>query len=111
MMERAGKFAAAFELMYATGMRVSEVCQLKDNQVDLMRVSCACWEGNKERVVPFGRHAKRLLPLSRLRDSLRKKTSEGSRRGFCFISSHGGAMSRATFLKELKKWLGCWFEK
>ena len=48
-----------FELLYGTGLRVSEACQLDVSDADLAagRVFVRKGKGNKERVVPLGRHA------------------------------------------------------
>ena len=49
---------AALELLYATGLRASELCGLKLADVDLDgRLVRALGKGNAERIVPFGRHA------------------------------------------------------
>jgi integrase/recombinase XerD len=103
--ERTLCFWTAFELMYATGMRVSEATGLKDNQVDLaagfIRVK---GKGGKERVVPFGRRAQSLLEqYYPLRDRVRRKTLVGNGNDFVFPSAQGGRMSRGTFYAHLKK--------
>ncbi len=103
--ERVAKYGAAFELMYATGMRVSEIVDLKDSQVDLqvgfVRV---VGKGGKERIVPLGHRAQSALRnyLS-LRNQVRAKSLLGAGKDFVFTSSHGGRMSRSTFLIHLKK--------
>ncbi len=99
------RYMAAFELMYATGLRVSELCHLKDNQVDLsasfIRV---IGKGNKERVIPFGRTAQGLLArYLELRNQTRSKVLMGGGKDFVFTSSQGGAMVRSSFLTALKK--------
>lgn len=53
---------AMLETMYATGLRVSEVCGLKTTDVDLNRgFLVARGKGNKERVVPLGVRARESL--------------------------------------------------
>jgi len=103
--ERMAKFLAAFELMYATGMRISELVSLKDSQVDFdagfVRVT---GKGGKERIVPFGRRAQfALRKYLELRNVIRKKILLGEGKDFVFTSSQGGTMSRSTFLLQLKK--------
>jgi len=67
---------AFLELLYATGMRVSEAAnvQLKDLNMDLGFVKCM-GKGQKERIVPLGRKAKEALTryLERVRPELIKK--------------------------------------
>ncbi|ANY13893.1 tyrosine recombinase XerC [Latilactobacillus curvatus] len=53
---------AILELLYATGMRVSECAQLTVAQIDFgLRVILVHGKGNKDRYVPFGHHAERAL--------------------------------------------------
>ncbi|OVE76545.1 hypothetical protein BVX98_05635 [bacterium F11] len=103
--EKGLRYWAAFELMYATGMRVSEVSELRDAQIDLdagfVRVK---GKGGKERVVPFGNRAKATLSeYLPLRNQARKKVLIGNGKDFLFTSSRGGRIDRSTFLRVLKK--------
>ncbi|MBU4310541.1 tyrosine recombinase XerC [bacterium] len=53
---------AVLELLYATGMRVSELVGLNVNNVDLLGGVAKVWgKGRKERLVPFGREATQAL--------------------------------------------------
>ncbi|KRM21958.1 tyrosine recombinase XerC [Latilactobacillus graminis] len=53
---------AILELLYATGIRVSECAQLTVAQIDFgLRVILVHGKGNKDRYVPFGHHAERAL--------------------------------------------------
>jgi len=59
---------AMLELLYATGMRVSELVSLKVDDVNLASASVRCWgKGSKERVIPIYQQA-----VSSLRDYLEK---------------------------------------
>jgi integrase/recombinase XerD len=50
------------ELLYATGMRISELAALRLSDLDLDRqMALVFGKGSKERVVPFGRHARAAL--------------------------------------------------
>lgn len=53
---------ALVEMLYATGARVTEMCGLDMQDLDVAgRMVRLCGKGNKERVVPFGEHASRAL--------------------------------------------------
>ena len=52
---------AMLELLYATGMRVSELLALKPEDVHLSMNYLICRERNKERVIPFGKEAEQAL--------------------------------------------------
>ncbi len=95
---------ALFEMMYATGLRVSEVARLKLNDVNreagFLR---ATGKGNKERIVPVGRSALDCLTryLAESRPLLGKNATT---RGEIFLSSQGKGMSRKTIWQLVKKY-------
>ena len=86
---------AMLELMYASGLRVSEVVTLSRDAVDLeagiLRVT---GKGGKQRLVPFGRSAARWLAkyLDAARPALDRKRSP-----HLFLSARAGAMTRQRF--------------
>lgn len=92
---------AMLELMYATGLRVSELVNLEIANVDLKEGFVRCFgKGNKERIVPIGEVALKYLNiyLVQYRDSLKKKR-------LCdkiFLNNHGNGMTRQGFFKILK---------
>ncbi len=93
---------AALEMMYATGMRVSEVVDLRTDglNLDLGFVRCK-GKGSKERIVPIGKTASKCLTsyLEKIRPKLLKtKTSPN-----VFITRLGKRMSRQSFWKIIKK--------
>ncbi len=93
---------AMIELMYATGLRVSELINLDINNIDLEEKIVRCFgKGNKERIVPIGEIALKYLEIYIInyRDTLKKKY-------LCdklFLNNHGKAMTRQGFFKILKK--------
>jgi len=94
---------ASLELMYATGMRVSELINLKMNDLnmDVGFVKCL-GKGSKERIIPFGRKAKESIVryLGKARPAfLKKKVSN-----FLFLTRLGKPMSRQAFWKTIKKY-------
>jgi len=94
---------AILETLYATGMRVSEVVNLKSDNVNLEVGFLRCiGKGNKERVIPLGR--KSIASIQRYLDSarprlLKKKTSE-----HLFLSRLGKKISRQSIWKIIKKY-------
>ena len=94
---------AMLELLYATGLRVSELVSLDVNQVDLeSRVLLARGKGGKERLVPVGAVAARALRhyLGGARSTLlgRRKSRD------LFVTPRGGRMSRQGFFKLLRRY-------
>lgn len=91
------------EVLYATGMRVSELVNLKINQVDteLSYVRCL-GKGNKERMIPMGKIASRYLQeyLEEARPLLIKNPQEK----YLFINYRGGPLTRQGFWKIIKKY-------
>lgn len=92
---------AMLELMYATGLRVSELVNLETNNLDLEEGFVRCFgKGNKERIVPVGEVALKYLKiyLTYYRDSLKKKKLCNK----IFLNNHGQALTRQGFFKILK---------
>lgn len=94
---------AILEILYATGMRVSEAVNLKTNNINLDIGFLRCiGKGNKERVIPLGRKAiiyiKRYLEISRPY-LLGKGSSE-----FLFLNRFGNKISRQSLWKLIKKY-------
>jgi integrase/recombinase XerD len=93
---------AMLELMYASGLRVSELCSLSlgDLKADpgLLKV---LGKGSKERLVPVGEVALRKVVtyLSSARPAL--TLTRGSR--FLFVGPGGRKLSRATFWRTIKR--------
>lgn len=91
---------AMLELLYATGIRVSELIGLKMEHLNLQMEYVICEDRTKERIIPFGNTAKKALAayLAGPRAELLKgKTSDD-----LFVNCSGGSMSRQGFWKVLK---------
>ena len=92
---------AMIELMYGTGLRVSELVGLKLNDVDLEKGYVRCFgKGSKERIIPVGDIALKYLKkyILEYRDSMKK----GYLCDNIFLNNHGKAISRYGFLYLLK---------
>jgi integrase/recombinase XerD len=94
---------AALELMYATGMRVSEMVELGTGTLNLDVGFIKCkGKGDKERMVPIGSEARRAIAryLEKTRPSLLKDKADGH----LFLTRLGKKVSRQSFWKMLKKY-------
>ena len=79
------------ELMYATGLRVSELINLNVSSINLyMGYIKVIGKGDKERIVPIGEIAKTILDiyLNQYRDKFIKKESS-----LLFFNNHGNKLS------------------
>lgn len=94
---------AVIELLYATGMRVSEVVDLpiEGLNLDMGFVKCR-GKGDKERIVPVGNKAKDAL--SRYIDKVRPAMAGKRQDRHLFLSRLGKKISRQTFWKMIKKY-------
>lgn len=93
---------AMLELLYATGMRVSELISLQLPDVSLTMNYVICRDGEKERMIPFGARAKEALEryIREGRDALLKESGQTS----LFVNCSGNPMSRQGFWKLLKQY-------
>ncbi|MEK5335125.1 site-specific tyrosine recombinase XerD [Bacillus sp. FSL M8-0166] len=93
---------AMLELLYATGIRVSEMLDLTLADVHLTMGFIRCFgKGRKERIVPIGEAAASAIEeyLEKGRSKLLKKQPSDA----LFLNHHGKKMSRQGFWKNLKK--------
>lgn len=92
---------AMLELMYATGLRVSELINLTPQNIDLKNHTVRCFgKGNKERIVPMGEVSCKYLQiyLEEYRSVLTKRTLCD----YLFLNNHGKKITRQGFFKNLK---------
>ena len=93
---------AALELMYATGMRVSELVELSMDglNLDVGFIKCR-GKGDKERIVPVGKAAKDAVGryAAKVRPGLQRK---GGQDRHLFLSRLGRKVSRVSFWKMIK---------
>ncbi len=83
---------AMLEVMYATGLRASEVTSLESANVDLdLGLVRVFGKGRKERLVPFGREAAHWV--SRYLVEARGRLAKGRSSKVLFLSNRGGALS------------------
>jgi len=94
---------AMLELMYASGLRVSELVGLKTYQVDLREaILKVMGKGNVERIVPFGEEAREWLKkyLAQARASI----LGGQQSVDLFVTQRGSGMTRMMFWHIVKKY-------
>lgn len=91
---------AMLEILYATGIRVSELIHLRMNDLNLTLGYISCKEADKERVIPFGKTAGEALKqyLEHGRSGLLREEACD----FLFLNCSGKPMSRQGFWKVLK---------
>lgn len=93
---------AMLEVMYATGLRVSELVNLKVYDIDLNNAYIRTMgKGSKERIIPLGSKAidALLVYLNNYRSSLIKKETND----YLFLNNHGKKMTRQGFFIIIKK--------
>ena len=88
------------ELLYATGIRVTELISLKVSDVNLGIGFITCQDEHKVRTVPFGKTAKQALVayMEKGREALLK----GTESPWLFTNCNGKPMSRQGFWKIIK---------
>lgn len=91
---------AMLELLYATGIRVSELTGLRLSDVNLPIGFLTCHDGGRERTIPFSRAAKAVLEtyVNQSRPILLKNRESE----WLFVNCSGGQMSRQGFWKIIK---------
>ena len=91
------------EVLYATGLRVSELVNLKVSELDL-EVGCirTMGKGSKERMVPIGSMAKKAVNNYLLYS--RSALLKGQNAEEIFVTNRGVCMTRQGFWKLLKRY-------
>jgi len=99
--------AAMIELLYATGIRVSELVALRLEDVNLdVGYAMIMGKRSKERLVPLGREAAHCVSsyIERARPRLLGQRGAAARpSGALFITARGGTLTRQAFWKNLKR--------
>ena len=104
-----GRNRAMLEVLYSSGLRVSELINLKMNQVyfdiGFLRI---LGKGNKERLVPIGKSAMKYMKIyiDEIRNHVKKQPGHES---FVFLNRRGRGLTRVmifTIVKELVKITG-----
>ncbi|USS89607.1 site-specific tyrosine recombinase XerD [Fructilactobacillus cliffordii] len=93
---------AILEVLYATGLRVSELVNLKLQDLHLeMHLIQTLGKGNKERIVPIDDVA--IEWLTRYLDTARSELLKQTANAYVFLNAHGHQLSRQSVWKMLKQ--------
>ena len=92
---------AMLELMYASGLRVTELINLKPNDVDLENNTVRTMgKGKKERIIPIGDYA-----TVAVKNYLYNYRPDNKKCNYLFLNNHYNQMTRQGFFKVMKKLL------
>ena len=92
---------AMIELLYATGLRVSELCILGVGDLNLeLGVLRATGKGRKQRMIPVGKAA--LAAVRAYLENGRPTILKGRPSRYLFVTARGGPMTRQAFWKLLR---------
>ena len=101
--EQGIKDKAILELLYATGMRVSELINLPIDNIDLHEGYLKCiGKGSKERIIPVGRKAQRAV--KKYIDVVRSKYVSRGNSNMLFITRLGRGYTRQGIWKIIKRY-------
>ena len=93
---------AMLELLYASGVRISELVNIKFSDLDLERnIIKVFGKGSKERLVPFGEDAAQCI---RAYIDERKKNKDIASIKYIFLNNRGSKISRHAFWHRLKEY-------
>ena len=93
---------AMLELLYATGMRVTELITLKTEDLNQRLSYVICRDGERERVIPYGPKAREALEI--YLGSARKELLKEGDSVYLFVNCSGRLMSRQGFWKLIKQY-------
>lgn len=93
---------AMLELLYATGIRVTELITLKISDLNMQMGYLICKDGSKERMIPFGNKAK--TAVFKYLESAREALLVENDTDVLFVNCSGQPMSRQGFWKLIKSY-------
>ncbi|MFV0517788.1 MAG: site-specific tyrosine recombinase [Aminipila sp.] len=98
---------AILELMYATGIRVSELIEAKVEDINLRLGFITCnGQHGKARIIPMGRPAREAVEtyIFEIRQKLIKNKEEDTNQGYLFVNYFGEKLTRQGLWKILKEY-------
>ena len=95
------------ELLYSCGLRVSELCELKVNNIQFdSNVIRFFGKGNKERIIPLTFYAKEWLEKYLYQSRQILSNRKLSDQKYVFLSNNGKRLTRAAIWQSIKKYVG-----
>tara|TARA_B100000963_G_scaffold63753_1_gene51724 strand:- start:8594 stop:9502 length:909 start_codon:yes stop_codon:yes gene_type:complete len=95
------------ELLYSCGLRVSELCELKVNNIQFdSNVIRFFGKGNKERIIPLTFYAKEWLEKYLYQSRHILSNRKLSDQKYVFLSNNGKRLTRAAIWQSIKKYVG-----
>jgi len=95
---------AMLELLYATGIRVTELISLRISDINLKMGLIICRDNNKERSIPFGNKAR--IAILAYMEEAREVLLQADATDILFVNCSGHPMSRQGFWKLIKQYAG-----
>ena len=94
------------ELLYSCGLRVSELCELKINNIQFdSNVIRFFGKGNKERIIPLTFYAKEWMEKYLYQSRQILKNRKSSEQKYVFLSNNGKRLTRAAIWQSIKKYV------
>ncbi len=98
-----GRDRAMLQLLYATGLRVSELISVKRNHLNMeLGVVRATGKGGKQRLVPVGRQA--LEAIQSYLENDRSRILKGKNSEYLFVTARGSLLTRQAFWNLLRRY-------
>jgi len=93
-----------FELLYSCGLRISEAVEIKPGDIDFANAQIhVVGKGDKERIIPMGQEARRLLAEYKKKSRLAILGERESE--YFFVSKKGSSLNRKSVWRLLKKYM------
>lgn len=93
---------AMLELLYGTGLRISELLNLKVGDIDFENCTLRCiGKGSKERIVPIGEYI--ICSLNEYYNNSRSILLRNKVTDYIFLNKNGIKLSRVSFFRILKE--------
>ena len=98
-----GRDRAMLQLLYATGLRVSELVSVKRNHLNMeLGVVRATGKGGKQRLVPVGKEA--LAAVQSYLENDRSRILKGKNSEYLFVTARGSLLTRQAFWNLLRRY-------
>ena len=98
-----GRDRAMLQLLYATGLRVSELVSVKRNHLNMeLGVVRATGKGGKQRLVPVGRQA--VAAVQSYLENDRSRILKGKNSEYLFVTARGSLLTRQAFWNLLRRY-------